>query len=140
MGASRASRPWKAGLIGLALTGCTSAASGAGSGPCFDEPPHDPDATPQVSCEEGRYELVGVDTLDGSGLATWPGRLELATDVYDRCLAAAEAYVGAALPELGLDVWFHHPDEAGWAAGDRAVACAVVDLEGTATDGAGGQP
>ncbi len=125
-------------LCGVALTACTGSAEGAGTGPCFDEPPHEPGDTARVDCEGARYELVAETTLDGSGLAGWPGRLELATEVHDRCLEEAEAYVDASLPELGYDVWFSHPGEEAWTDGDRDIICAIEDIEGRARAGAGG--
>lgn len=126
------------GVLCAALLSACSGGAGLGSGPCFDVPPHDPGATERADCDDARYELVSEETLEGSGLAGWPGRLELATEVHDRCLEVAEAYVGQPLPEVGYDVWFHHPDEAAWTDGDRDIVCAVEDIERRAPVGDGG--
>jgi hypothetical protein len=115
----------------LVTAACTADTGGRLAGTCYDEPPRVPADVPAVPCEEARFEIVSVDTLDGGqDTLPWPGALELSRLTFDRCLEAAETYAGTALPDRVLDLWFHHPTERGWGEGDRDFVCAVQHVDG----------
>ena len=123
-------------VIALLVLGCTSGDQpGRLAGTCYDEPPRDPDSAPTAECEDGRFEIVSVDVLEAAEDQPFPGDETLSTATFDRCLDAAEGYVDAALPDVDLDLWFHHPGEGAWDDGDRQFVCAVSRSDEGPLDG-----
>jgi len=80
------------------------------------------------SCDgEHRYELYSrVDV--GAPDAGWPGAEQVSEDALRGCTSAFEAFVGVGWNESSLDLVAVVPDEAAWAAGDRAAWCVLFDL------------
>lgn len=125
-------------LVGAALVilGCGRDTPGPQAGDCFVDPPRQVETTPTVDCAEGVYELVAVAELDDDG--TYPGRDALSSLAFDRCVAAVEEYTGRDLAASDHDIWFHHPDEASWGAGDRQFVCAATRVDGRPLGGSVG--
>jgi hypothetical protein len=119
-----------AAVIGVLAVGCDRDPGQPEAGDCYEEPPRDLEAVTPVACEEGHYELVAVAALDDEGTTAYPGVASLSSIAFDRCFEAAEEHTGGDLVGAGLDVWFHHPSEATWSAGDRRFVCAVTRLDG----------
>ncbi|MBA2495666.1 MAG: septum formation family protein [Acidimicrobiia bacterium] len=90
----------------------------------------DPAALRPVACE-GPHTVEVAAVLDhplepGS---RFPGGEAVDGFATDACLERFDAYVGTAYEASRLDVAIVAPDEAGWAAGDRRVACLLYDVD-----------
>ena len=114
--------------LGLALVACSDEDTGPQAGDCFGDPPRQVASATAVDCEEATFELVAVAALDEAG--TYPGLAELSALAFDRCSLAADDYTGRDVAASDLDIWFHHPNEQGWADGDRQFVCAVTRVDG----------
>jgi Septum formation len=74
-----------------------------------------------------RYELYDRVEL-GAPDAGWPGAEQVGEDALRACTSAFESFVGVGWDQSSLDLVAVVPDEAGWAAGDRAAWCVLFDL------------
>lgn len=124
------------GVLLVALTvgaGCSSMEP-TDAGACLAEPTRDLQTADVVDCEEGHAQVVAWEDLPFGELEGWPGPRALATVTYDLCAAAYEARAGEPLG-APFEIWFDHPDEASWEAGDRRATCAVTRADGAALGG-----
>ncbi|MEJ7844757.1 MAG: septum formation family protein [Acidimicrobiales bacterium] len=90
----------------------------------------DPAALRPVACE-GPHTVEVAAVLDhplepGS---RFPGGEAVDGFATEACLERFEAYVGAPYEASRLDVAIVAPDEAGWVAGDRRIACLLYDID-----------
>lgn len=90
----------------------------------------DPAALRPVGCE-GPHTVEVAAVLDhplepGS---RFPGGEVVDGFATEACLERFEAYVGAPYETSRLDVAIVAPDEAGWNAGDRRIACLLYDVD-----------
>ena len=90
----------------------------------------DPAALRPVACE-GPHTVEVAAVLDhplepGS---RFPGGEVVDGFATEACLERFEAYVGTAYEASRLDVAIVAPDEAGWVAGDRRIACLLYDTD-----------
>lgn len=90
----------------------------------------DPAALRPVACE-GPHTVEVAAVLDhplepGS---RFPGGEAVDGFATEACLERFEAYVAAPYEASRLDVAIVAPDEAGWVAGDRRIACLLYDID-----------
>jgi hypothetical protein len=111
-------------VAALVLTACSGAAPTAQVGECLDL---NVDAA-EVSelkgfdCEtehDVEVYFVGDSTQSDFDLEA------VITEAQEICIREFESFVGIALEESTLDVYYLYPQSEGWAAGDREIICAV---------------
>jgi hypothetical protein len=90
----------------------------------------DPHGLHLVSCDElHQHQVYAVEANAELSGSTFPGDATLRTFADDVCLAAFEPALGVAYLQSTLDFATITPDAAAWTAGERAVICAVHDVE-----------
>ncbi|MEY2451778.1 MAG: hypothetical protein QOD92_1352 [Acidimicrobiaceae bacterium] len=134
-GAASAFDPFAAGS-GSASAGPVSAPAALAVGDCFNSDQFapglsiDPHGLHLIPCDElHQHQVYAVDgNAEASGVP-FPGDEPLRAFADEVCLAAFERAIGVAYLQSTLDFATIKPDAAAWKAGDRAVICAVHDVE-----------
>lgn len=105
-------------------------------GQCFDVDvfqsgvPIDPNGMHLSLCARPhQHEVIATFVYPDAPRAPWPGVDVLDAWASDHCVEAFPAYVGIEYDRSHLDVATVRPNERSWKDGDRAVACAVHDVD-----------
>jgi hypothetical protein len=90
----------------------------------------DPATITEVACSEPHDVEIGAvfDYPAGPDL-DFPGAVSVDGYATDQCIERFEAYVGAPYATSVLDVLIIAPDEDGWDAGDRRIACVLYHVD-----------
>lgn len=90
----------------------------------------DPGALREVPCDGPHtVEVAAVLEHPLEAGSRFPGREAVDGFATEACLERFEAYVGTPYEASLLDVAIVAPDEAGWDAGDRRIACLLYDTD-----------
>jgi Septum formation len=95
-------------------------------GDCFDlkDPTADEveDVTAVPCTAEHEYEVLFVGSFPSGD---YPPETTFETYVGNNCRPAFDAYIGKALAESELDIFWFYPTDDAWRSGDRSVQCAA---------------
>lgn len=92
--------------------------------------PIDPATIRTAPCTQGHVlEVIAVLDFPAEPSVAFPGTDAVDGHAADVCIEAFPEYVGRPYLESNLDVVVVAPDAAGWARGDRRIACLAYDVD-----------
>jgi hypothetical protein len=90
----------------------------------------DPASIEPVPCTEAHeVEVAAVFDYPAGPEVDFPGAVSVDGYAADECIERFEGYVGAPYESSALDVLIVAPDEDGWGAGDRRIACVLYHVD-----------